>query len=495
MVEQVDRLRVFVASPGDTEEERERLKDVIDEVNKGVAKERNLTLELVRWETDVRPGSGSDAQNVINRQLPDPDIVVGIFWTRLGTPTPRAESGTAEELEAAIERWRAQDPVEIMVYFNQAPIPPLGGDLDQRQRLRAFRQELQKENLVWEYDGVADFEKNVRSHLTDFVRDWPRQVVPLTAPAEAPSPTEGPAPLLQRMEADVDLRREHQSQVIAARLRTDLGTHGFGVGAANRATVVLLELLANARDHTDSREASVKVEIRTNPIRVAVMEVSHDGEPFDLDAAVQGGLIELQSGEREHGLLKVLRLASHLRLSTDTPPGTVAVECDVYDPPFLASGLFEGRSEIAPLYQEFDLPMRWRIGRETYVGRDLWQPLGHALQEPAPELLPLYFGGLRVPPDGYLAIEFVGTVVVSEVGSPSVPADISSVYPPTRSRDVVHAALEVQFNEWFASGRVVMYGHEVGVVPAMKLEGWAALWGLPCFTRPDELQQFLGGLD
>jgi anti-sigma regulatory factor (Ser/Thr protein kinase) len=383
-----------------------------------------------------------------------------------------------------------------MVYFNQAPISPLGGDLDQRQRLHAFRQELQKQNLVWDYDGVADFEKKVRRHLTAFVRDWPRRTLPLTVPTEAPGQVEdGPTTLLQGSEQKVDLRRESQLQVVAASVRSNLGAHGFGVDAANRATVVLLELLANARDHTESREASVKVEIRTEPIRVAVVEVSHDGEPFDLDAAVQRGLAELQAGEREHGLLKALRLASHLRLSTETPPGTVAVECDVYDPPFLGSGLLEDRPDIAPVYREFDLPTRWRIGRETYVDRDLWQPLRHALQKPSPELLPLYFGDLRAPADGYLAIEFVGRVVVSEVGSPFVAADVSSVYPPTRSLDVVEAAFEVQFNEWFASGRVVMYGHEVGVVSAIELERWATLWGLPCFTQPHELEQFLGSLD
>jgi hypothetical protein len=91
---------VFVASPGDTGEERQRLERVVEELNKGVADENRIVLDLVRWETHTRPGIGEDAQDVINRQIPEPDIVIAMFWRRLGTPTHRAPSGTAENCNA-----------------------------------------------------------------------------------------------------------------------------------------------------------------------------------------------------------------------------------------------------------------------------------------------------------------------------------------------------------------------------------------------------------
>jgi anti-sigma regulatory factor (Ser/Thr protein kinase) len=301
---------------------------------------------------------------------------------------------------------------------------------------------------------------------------------------------------IQGVEAEVDLGRESDMQTVAAQARADLLEHGFGGEAADRVAIVLLELLANARDHTRSRRASVKVEMRTEPIRLAVVQVAHEGEAFDLDAAVQEGLADLRRGEREHGLLKVSRLASHLRTSTDgAPTGTVAVECDVYDPPFLGSGLLEGHAGIAPIYLEFHLPTRWRIGSEIYVARDLWRPFHFALREPAPQLLSLYLGGLRVPEGGYLAIEFVGRLVISEIGPPSLSAEVDTSYPRPRSEDTVQAALEVHFNECFASQRVIMYGHEIGVIPTRVLEDWAALWNLPCFADPGELRRFLDKFD
>lgn len=73
---------------------------VVAELNRGIADERGLVVELIRWETHVRPVIGTDAQDVINRQIGVPDVFIGIFWKRLGTPTPRAPSGTAEEQDS-----------------------------------------------------------------------------------------------------------------------------------------------------------------------------------------------------------------------------------------------------------------------------------------------------------------------------------------------------------------------------------------------------------
>src|SRR5690349_22389526 len=95
------KLSVFVASPNDVREERDRIQRVVEEFNLGIAKAQGLILELIRWETHAWPDIGDDAQDVINRQIPIPDIFIGILWKRFGTPTKRADSGTQEEFERA----------------------------------------------------------------------------------------------------------------------------------------------------------------------------------------------------------------------------------------------------------------------------------------------------------------------------------------------------------------------------------------------------------
>src|ERR1700756_3440394 len=91
-------LVVFLASPSDLEPERSRLEEVIRELNVTWTRTLGVRLELVSWETHGYPGVGADPQDVLNRQLPnDYDIFIGLMWTKFGTPTGRAGSGTEEE--------------------------------------------------------------------------------------------------------------------------------------------------------------------------------------------------------------------------------------------------------------------------------------------------------------------------------------------------------------------------------------------------------------
>jgi hypothetical protein len=49
-------LRIVLSSPGDVNDERRVMEDVVEELNRGVADDRDLRLELSRWETDTYPG-------------------------------------------------------------------------------------------------------------------------------------------------------------------------------------------------------------------------------------------------------------------------------------------------------------------------------------------------------------------------------------------------------------------------------------------------------
>ena len=53
------RMRVFVASPGDVEEERARLAAVVEELNKVVAERLGVVVELMRWKATSRQMQGS----------------------------------------------------------------------------------------------------------------------------------------------------------------------------------------------------------------------------------------------------------------------------------------------------------------------------------------------------------------------------------------------------------------------------------------------------
>ncbi len=82
---------------------------VIDEVNRGVAADRGLRLELSRWETDAHPGFHLDGpQGLIDPilNITDCDLLIGIFWKRFGTPTADGKTGTEHEFSLAHEAWQ-----------------------------------------------------------------------------------------------------------------------------------------------------------------------------------------------------------------------------------------------------------------------------------------------------------------------------------------------------------------------------------------------------
>ncbi len=173
-MEQKRILRIVVASPSDVQAERDTLPAVIDELNRGIAAERNLLLELLRWETDAYPGFHPDGpQGLIDPvlKIEDCDILIGLFWKRFGTPTKGAQSGTEHEILRAYQAWQQNRRPQIMFYFNQKAYTPKSTDeIDQWGRVLDFKQRFPKEGLWWEYKGRSQFERLVRSHLTQLIR-------------------------------------------------------------------------------------------------------------------------------------------------------------------------------------------------------------------------------------------------------------------------------------------------------------------------------------
>ena len=119
----LERLRVFVASPGDVAAEREHVKAVADELNRGIAARAGFVLEVVRWETARPARTWGGPQRLILDQIGPYDLFVGIMWRRFGTPTGVAGSGTEEEFDHALRAWRQSGQPRLLCYFRRAPSP------------------------------------------------------------------------------------------------------------------------------------------------------------------------------------------------------------------------------------------------------------------------------------------------------------------------------------------------------------------------------------
>lgn len=194
MARQTTIFQIFVASPSDVVEERAILEQVITQLNQIWSRTLGLTFELLKWEKAVRPGFSSDPQAVINNQIGvDYDVFIGIFWGRLGTATPRAESGTLEEFDRAYSRFMDNGTVpEIMLYFKDAPIAPSKVNLDQLKGVLEFKQSLtDRGGLYSEFEDSAGFESSVRAHLSAIAQKFSQpSVVSAILPQRVPPSSE-----------------------------------------------------------------------------------------------------------------------------------------------------------------------------------------------------------------------------------------------------------------------------------------------------------------
>lgn len=153
--------RVLIASPGDVGEERNVIPEIINEWNAVSAAQAQSILMPVKWESHSAPFLGNRPQAIINEQLVNEcDLLVGVFWTRIGTHTGVSVSGTAEE----IEQFVAQNK-PVMLYFSQSPIDPEKIEIDQFTVLRSFKEKMRLQGLTESYSGIPDFRQKFSRQL------------------------------------------------------------------------------------------------------------------------------------------------------------------------------------------------------------------------------------------------------------------------------------------------------------------------------------------
>ena len=118
MSSQPRHVRIFVSSPGDVADERSIAFKVIDDLLYDPAFVDQVTIRVVAWDKPYRSTpmlAAMTPQMAITAGLPKPsdcDIVVVIFWSKMGTPLPeeyhkedgtRYLSGTEWEFDDALQ--------------------------------------------------------------------------------------------------------------------------------------------------------------------------------------------------------------------------------------------------------------------------------------------------------------------------------------------------------------------------------------------------------
>lgn len=190
------RLRIFLSSPSDVQAERKMVRHIVEQLSYDPAFRDKIVLQIVAWDRD---SAGTPLlatippQEAINQGLPLPsdcDIVIVIFWSRLGTPLPHPTyqkpdgsqylSGTEWEYVNAITSAEETGKPFVIVY-RRIEVPDIKLDdpkrsekIEQWDRVEAFfaafntpRGEAQRGFNT--YEKPADFSDLVERHLRELI--------------------------------------------------------------------------------------------------------------------------------------------------------------------------------------------------------------------------------------------------------------------------------------------------------------------------------------
>ncbi|WP_327662240.1 MULTISPECIES: hypothetical protein [unclassified Streptomyces] len=154
-------LHMLISCPGDvTGEDQEVIHRAVNRWNFNYGRHFQVTVLPIRWGEHASGGFGEHPQDIINRELvDDADLALAIFWTRLGTESDRAASGTAEEMERM-----AQAGKTVTVLHCRRPTSD--ADLEQQIALREYLKRIKPNALVMDYVTEADLISRVDNVLT-----------------------------------------------------------------------------------------------------------------------------------------------------------------------------------------------------------------------------------------------------------------------------------------------------------------------------------------
>lgn len=208
-------LRLFLSSPGDVADERALARQVFDRLSYDPLLRGQLMLEVVAWDqagAGVPMLANLSPQEAIAAGLPKPsecDIVVVIFWSRMGTPLSdeyrkpdgtRYNSGTEWEYFEALQAAQGRDKPVILVYHRtqkylvDADEPDAAAKLQQREHVRAFFASFRNPDGSPRqgynpYATPEDFRQQLEFHVKAIIRPWLDRLSQLeTAPAPEPAP-------------------------------------------------------------------------------------------------------------------------------------------------------------------------------------------------------------------------------------------------------------------------------------------------------------------
>ncbi|GAB3255904.1 hypothetical protein GCM10027347_17370 [Larkinella harenae] len=152
--------KVMIASPSDVSEERALIREVINEWNAVHSEDKRIILMPIGWETHASPAFGRPQEVINNQILQDADLLVAVFWTRIGSPTGKAISGTIEEID---KHTNAGKPA--MIYISEAKVNRHELNPKQTKALDKYIKKTRNDALTESYESTLELREKFSRQL------------------------------------------------------------------------------------------------------------------------------------------------------------------------------------------------------------------------------------------------------------------------------------------------------------------------------------------
>lgn len=153
---------LLISCPSDVAEYIPMIELAVNYFNNHFGRLNDVVIRTVHWSKNARPAMGAPPQTLLNQQIVDgSDMVVGLFWTKFGTPTKEYGSGAEEEIERMIAQGKP-----VFLYFLDIPIPPSQLDCAQYEKVREFKKRHKTDGIYFEIRDPEHLAVKLCDHLT-----------------------------------------------------------------------------------------------------------------------------------------------------------------------------------------------------------------------------------------------------------------------------------------------------------------------------------------
>jgi tetratricopeptide (TPR) repeat protein len=171
--------RIFIATPGGLQSERQAFRRAVEEYNTAEAIPRGVLFIPVGWE-DVLGGVGRPQSIINTEQVAVCDYFLLMLWDRWGTPPEDGgtyTSGTEEEFDFAMKCLASeatQYPMrQVLAFFKAVDPSKLSDPGPQLEQVLKFKRDLESNRRILHttFDEIGVFQKHLRGNLGRWVRE------------------------------------------------------------------------------------------------------------------------------------------------------------------------------------------------------------------------------------------------------------------------------------------------------------------------------------